>query len=131
MSEAITKETIREVIREEMTLARERRIEQAMARKEQEQTGQETRLCLVTFGYRQLAVPDEHGRAIFIEAAFARVPVREGKLSCFTDDITVVAWGDGRLLKNPLKVQTGGSVALCEVPESVLKNLPAEEHAGI
>lgn len=81
-----------------------------------------TKLYLVSMGGHHIAFPDEIGRAIFTQAFYARITLRE-KDTFFSQRVEVIAYGDGQKLKSPISLllTSLSVVGLAEVPESVLK----------
>lgn len=87
------------------------------------EASKESRLYLITLAGHNLAFPDENGRAILVQCVYAKVSVDPASPSFFGGTIEVIALGEGRLLKTPVKLTLtgGGVVGMVEVPEGLLK----------
>jgi hypothetical protein len=125
MLEDVDKTEIKNLISESLAQWDLSRRERAMQNRSQEEAVNPvvTKLYLVSLGGHHVAFPDERGRAIFTQAFYARIPMRD-KDSFFTSQrVKVIAYGDGQRLKEPVSlVLTSLSVVgLAEVPESTLE----------
>lgn len=99
--------------------------QRALRKEERERTeaAKETHLYLITLTGHQLAIPDENGRAVLTQCVYARVSLNPANPGFWGGSMEVIAQGDGRLLKQPVKLTltSTGVVALVQVDESILK----------
>ncbi len=121
------KSDIRQVVAEVLEEQREARRKIALqehALKEQERV---EHLYLISLGHH-IFLPDDKGRAIGTQAIYARVKVNEDRPDFYGGTITVVAYGDGRLLDTPFSMyMTSHTVlSMVQVPESILAKLVHE-----
>jgi hypothetical protein len=86
-----------------------------------------TKLYLVSLGGHHIAFPDERGRAIFTQAFYARIAMRD-KDSYYSQRVEVIAYGDGQRLGEPISLVLSNLsvVGLAEVPETVLGTMYEE-----
>lgn len=88
----------------------------------QEQEPLQTKLYLITLSGHQIAFPDDSGRAVLCQCVFARVARRETDIAFHGGSVEVIAYGEGRRLKEPRKLILSGLsvVALVEVSEDLV-----------
>jgi hypothetical protein len=86
-----------------------------------------TRNYLVTVQDKTVCFPDERGRAINTNVFYARVKVDPEHPTFFAGEMSVLAWGDGRPLKEPITIiLTGGLVSsMAQVSETFLEKAMA------
>jgi hypothetical protein len=132
-NKAEQREQLKELVREVLQEQREQRISMQEKTRAETEIGSVEKLFLITV-LNRIAIPDAKGRAICTETVYARRNVvtkngsEVGDFLYGNSRVTVVAYGDGRLLKEPLVVLISGNViaAMVEVPESILSNLKEE-----
>jgi hypothetical protein len=101
-----------------------RMLRRELALKNDAENPKQTKLYLITLTGHQIAFPDERGRAILSQCVYARVAMRQNEPNFYGGSLEVVAYGDGKRLKQPRTlILTGGSVVgMVEVPEDVLES---------
>jgi hypothetical protein len=123
------KQQIKLVVSEAMEERRQR------FRSEEKPPEKETKLYLITLVGHQIGFPEYGegaGRTIMNQVFYARVEVTKDHPSFYGGLVEVLAYGDGRLLKQPHKVVLqGGTVsAMVEVSENVFLERDKANAAG-
>jgi hypothetical protein len=118
------KAELQSMIQEVLDKTRERRMEQAALSHQAELKSQTTKLYLISFSGHHIAFPDERARAIFNQCVYAFVTMKGEDPHFFGGKIVVIAYGDGKKLKEPVSViLTGGSIiAMVEASEALLES---------
>lgn len=100
-----------------------RKLNREFKLKEAAENPPETKLYLITLTGHQLAFPDDRGRAILVQSIYARATLRAKDPGFFGGSLQVIAYGDGKRLREPLTlVLTGGAVVgMVQVSEETLE----------
>jgi len=117
------RQEIGKIVAEALEVDFNRRRALRMQEKEKAESRKETHLYLISLTGHQIAFPDENGRAVFSQCVYARALLDPESPAMWSAVIDVIAFGDGRLLKEPVKLilTGGGVVGMVQVDESILR----------
>jgi len=114
---------VEKAVDDAMTKRRERsRLEYAQER-EQKEREKVTKTYLITFAART-GFPEPDGRVVMHETAYGRMSVYKDGIDKYSglisDPVEIIAHGDGRLLKSPMKAGLLHAASMIEVSEEIL-----------
>ena len=121
------RDEIKQLVRDILTEQRGERMLANAAYQEKLKDSKEERLFLIGFG-GYMYIPDAKGRAIGTQTVYARVKVDKEKPDFYGGPVTLVAFGDGRILGTPFTALLTGhsAISMVEVPESILACMKPE-----